>query len=199
MHEGEGLDVEFGEPPDCCGAGRVQRQRILRSAWHYGRVDARGDRRRATALTTSETPSQATHETSTAVTPVFEVTVSAGTLRPEPGSGVPMDHAWTDEGVVIEASFTGADFYLLSAASCILNDIYREAKALSMAIEGVRVRAAGAFDTSTWRSTGIEYEADIATTVDAEELDRLLRAVDAVAEIPKALRAGTTVARRHTG
>lgn len=131
--------------------------------------------------------------------PTFEVTVSAGALRPEPGTGVAMPHAWTDEGVLIEASFTGAHLYLLSAAACVLNDIYREAKAVATPIEGVRVRAVGAFDTRTWRSTGIEYEVDIGTTADASQVDRLLRTVDTVAEIPKALRAGTTVTRRRSG
>ena len=132
----------------------------------------------------------------TATNPTFEVTVSAGTLRPPPGTGVSMAHSWTDDDVIIEAAFTGADLYLLSAAACVLNDLYREAKAGAMPVEGVRVRAVGGFDPRTWRSTGIEYEVDIATTADASEVDRLLHTVDTVAEIPKALRAGTTVARR---
>jgi hypothetical protein len=110
-----------------------------------------------------------------------------------------MPHPWTEEGVLIEAAFTGADLYLLSAAACILNDLYREAQAAATVIDGVRVRAFGAFDTRTWRSTGIEYEVDIATTANEGEVDRLLRTVDTVAEIPKALRAGATVARRKKG
>jgi hypothetical protein len=150
-------------------------------------------------MTTSEKAiGSAAEGTPPGTTPTFEVAVSAGTLHAQNGDGVAMPHAWTDDGVVIEASLTGADFYLLSAAVCVLNDVYREAESAATPIEGVRVRATGAFDARTWRSTGIEYVVDVATTADSSVIDRLLRTVDTVAEIPKALRAGTTVARRRS-
>lgn len=41
----------------------------------------------------------------------FEVTVSAGSLRPS--NGVVMAHRWTPEGVVVETEFTGAHRYHL--------------------------------------------------------------------------------------
>ena len=39
----------------------------------------------------------------------FPVTASAGSLRPAGHTGISMPHQWTDEGVVVEASFTGGD------------------------------------------------------------------------------------------
>lgn len=121
--------------------------------------------------------------------------VSAGSLRPANGSVV-MPHRWSAEGVVIEADFTGAHLYLLAAAGCVLNDVYREAERSGIAIDGVQVRASGGFDPATWVSTGIDYEVDVMSSSSDEEIADLLHAVDDVAEIPKALRAGTTVARR---
>ncbi len=124
--------------------------------------------------------------------------MSAGSLRPAAG-GVVMPHRWSSEGVVVEADFTGAHLYLLAAAGCVLNDVYREADRLELTIDGARVRAAGGFDPDTWTSTGIDYVVDVASDSSDEEIERLVSVVDDVAEIPKALRSGTTVARRRAG
>jgi uncharacterized OsmC-like protein len=126
----------------------------------------------------------------------FEVVVSAGSLRPGVG-GVVMPHRWSSEGVVVEADFTGAHLYLLAAAGCVLNDLYREAERLELRIDGARVRATGGFEPATWASTGIDYEVDVAAGTSDEEIERLVSMVDDVAEIPKALRRGTTVTRRR--
>ena len=128
--------------------------------------------------------------------PQYEVVVSAGSLRPAAGQGVPMPHRWTDEGVVVQADFTGAHLYHLAAAGCVLNDVYREAAQLGVSVRGVRVRASGGFDTASWSSTGVRYEVEVDTDAAPGDVDRLLQVVDDVAEIPKALRSGTSVSRR---
>ena len=127
--------------------------------------------------------------------PSYEVVVTAGNLRPAHAGVVVMPHRWTAEGVVIEAEFTGAHLYLLAAAGCVLNDVYREAEHLGITVDGVKVRAVGGFDGTTWASTGVEYEVRIGSDAREDELATLLHMVDEVAEIPKALRSGTTVAR----
>ena len=128
----------------------------------------------------------------------FAVTVSAGTLRPASTHGATvMAHRWTPGGVVVEADFTGAHLLHLAAAGCVLNDLYREAERLAITLDGARVSATGAFDPLDWSSTGISYRVEVAApTAAAGEIDRLVRIVDDVAEIPRALRAGTTVRRR---
>jgi uncharacterized OsmC-like protein len=125
----------------------------------------------------------------------FEVVVGAGTMRSASASAVRFPHRWTPEGVTVEADFTGAHLLHLAAAGCVLNDVYREAATLGIELEGVRVSAAGGFDTSTWKSTGISYSVDISPAISSDELARLLEVVDDVAEIPRALRAGTLVTR----
>jgi uncharacterized OsmC-like protein len=125
----------------------------------------------------------------------FEVVVGAGTMMSAAGSAVRFPHRWTPEGVTVEADFTGAHLLHLAAAGCVLNDIYREAAARGVELDGVRVTAAGGFDTGTWRSTGISYRVEVNSDAPAGDAARLLEAVDEVAEIPRAIRAGATVWR----
>src|SRR5947209_14039968 len=107
----------------------------------------------------------------------FEVVVGAGTMMSAAGSAVRFPHRWTAEGVTVEADFTGAHLLHLAAAGCVLNDIYREAATLGVALDGVRVTAAGGFDTGTWRSTGISYVVEVSADAPAGDLARLLEAV----------------------
>jgi uncharacterized OsmC-like protein len=125
----------------------------------------------------------------------FEVTVASGTMRSASSRAVSFPHRWTPEGVTVEADFTGGHLLHLAAAGCVLNDVYREAAALGIEVKGVRVSAAGGFDTGTWKSTGISYSVDVSADDHADELAHLLEVVDEVAEIPRALRAGAPVRR----
>ncbi len=125
----------------------------------------------------------------------FEVAVGAGTMRSSSGSAVHLPHQWTPEGVTVEADFTGGHLLHLAAAGCVLNDVYREAAASGIELNGVRVSATGGFDTSTWESTGISYSVEVSSAMSPDELARLLAVVDEAAEIPRALRAGAIVRR----
>lgn len=125
----------------------------------------------------------------------FEAVAGAGTLRSTAAEAVLFPHQWTAEGVTVETTFTGAHLLHLAAAGCVLNDVFREAGRLGVPVHGVRVTASGGFDTGTWRSTGIAYLVELDSPAPVADLDALLAAVDAVAEIPKAIRAGAPVAR----
>ena len=125
----------------------------------------------------------------------FAVAVASGTFRSTVRADVELPHKWSDEGVAVEMQFTGAHLLHLATAACVLNDLHREAGELGVTLRGVRVYAAGTFDTGTWRSNGITYRVDIDSTSPAEDLARLLETVDRVAEIPRALRAGADVRR----
>lgn len=121
------------------------------------------------------------------------VRATAGTLRA--AEGVVLRHTWTDEGVVACPAANGAHLLHLSVALCVLNDTYREAERLGLEVDGVAVEADGGFDDE-WRSTGIEYSVTLDSRAPAEELGRLVAAVDAIAEIPRAIRRGAPVTRR---
>lgn len=124
----------------------------------------------------------------------FRVTVGAGSLRPF-GGVFEADHPWTPGGVAVQGAFTGAHLLHAAVAGCVLNDLYREASTRSVRLDGVRVRAEGGFDPETWGSTGITYTVELATDATEQAQADLLAAVDEVAEIPRALRTGTSVRR----
>ena len=124
------------------------------------------------------------------------VRATAGSLRAS--EGVLLQHTWTEQGVVASAAANGAQVLHLSVALCVLNDTYREAERLGVAVDGVAVEADGTFDDE-WRSTGIEYVVTLATRAPTDDVARLGAAVDEVAEIPRAIRAGARVSRRGGG
>lgn len=126
----------------------------------------------------------------------FRIQVAAGSLRDAVRADASFSHPWTDGGVAVEASFTGAHLLHLAAGGCVLNDVYREAERSEIAVDGVLVIVDGDFDRETWVSTGITYSVQIDSPSPADDLQQLLRAVDGVAEIPRALRAGAPVERR---
>jgi hypothetical protein len=125
----------------------------------------------------------------------FPVTVTAGSLRADEPGGWVVPHAWTEQGVVVLAAPNGAAVLHVAVALCVLNDTYREGETLGVPVEGVRVGARGLFDSESWVSTGVTYAVEVDTPAGAEDVSKLLDRVDEVAEIPRALRAGTTVER----
>jgi uncharacterized OsmC-like protein len=122
----------------------------------------------------------------------FGVRATAGSLRMD--KGVVLEHAWTDQGVVAAPAENGAQLLHLSVALCVLNDTYREAKRLGITVRGVAVEADGGFDDE-WQSTGIDYSVTIDADAPADDVANVLAAVDEVAEMPRAIRAGTRVTR----
>ena len=125
----------------------------------------------------------------------FEVIVGAGSLRATGAGAVTFPHRWTDAGVTVETAFTGAHLLPLAVAGCVLNDVYREAAELGIGVDGVRVSAVGGFDTDAWAATTISYAVTVDSSAVPERLDALLRRVDDVAEIPRALQHGASVQR----
>jgi hypothetical protein len=125
----------------------------------------------------------------------FEVQVAAGTFRSAAADAVQFPHKWTAEGVTVSADFTGAHLLHLATAGCVLNDLYREALGLGITLDGVLVSASGGFDTQRWESTGIGYRVQLDSPATPEQVQALLMAVDAVAEIPRVVRAGAPVQR----
>ena len=126
----------------------------------------------------------------------YPATASAGTLRG--AEGVSMAHAWTTAGVQVEGPFTGANVLHPAVAGCVLNDVYREAYRLGLAVDGVRVRATGGPDES-WGSRGIGYAVTVDSELSDEQVAKLLEVVEDVAEIPRALRVGSPVKRVSDG
>src|SRR4051812_9226514 len=106
--------------------------------------------------------------------PEFTVVVGAGSRRSDAENTVAFPHRWTAEGVSVEAPFTGAHLLILAAAGCVLNDVYREAVAMSIEIDGVQVTSTGGFDPETWQCTGIGYAVQVDSPAPATDIAPLL-------------------------
>lgn len=89
--------------------------------------------------------------------------------------------------------FSGGELLHLAVAGCVSNDLFREAAARGISLERVVVRVTGGFAGEPARSTGISYDVEISGDADDATLRALVQEVDAIAEIPGSLRAGTTV------
>jgi hypothetical protein len=126
----------------------------------------------------------------------FPVVLSAGSLRADPARGWLVPHAWSDGGVVVEAPPSGAGVLHVAVALCVLNDTFREGGGQGVEVRGVRVSTRGEFDPDTWQSTGVTYAVQVDSPATEDDVSALVARVDAVAEVPRALRAGMTVERR---
>jgi hypothetical protein len=66
---------------------------------------------------------------------------------------------------------------------------------MDIELNGARVTAAAGSGVATWQSTGTGYSAGVGSDAHADRLAHLLAVAGQVAEIPQAIRAGTTVPR----
>ncbi|HWJ61337.1 MAG TPA: OsmC family protein [Acidimicrobiales bacterium] len=91
--------------------------------------------------------------------------------------------------------FNGGELLHLAVAGCVSNDLFREAERRGIVLTRAVVRVDGGFAGDPAVSTGITYSVDVAGDASDEELASLVAHVDAIAEIPNSLRAGTSVQR----
>jgi len=89
--------------------------------------------------------------------------------------------------------FNGGQLLYLAVAGCVSNDLFREARAVGIALSRVRVTVRGDFAGDPAVSTGIEYDVEVEGDASRERLEELVRHVDAIAEIPNTLRGGVAV------
>ena len=91
------------------------------------------------------------------------------------------------------SSVNGGEFLILALATCYCNDIYREAARLGIAVTAVEVEATAEFRAPGLAATSIEYKARVASPAASDQIERLLRETDAVAEVQNTVRAGVSV------
>jgi hypothetical protein len=75
----------------------------------------------------------------------------------------------------------------------VCNDLYRDAGKRRIAIGSVDVEVAGTFGGPGEPASEITYRAHVQADVSQSEIDDLIRATDALAEIQDTLRSGCTV------
>ncbi|MEH6435695.1 OsmC family protein [Massilia sp. DD77] len=91
------------------------------------------------------------------------------------------------------SAVNGGEFLMLALATCYCNDLYREARGLGIALDGVQVEASADFPGVGLAATNIRYRATVQSPAAPEDIARLLAHTDAVAEVHNTLRAGCAV------
>src|SRR5262249_20798980 len=91
------------------------------------------------------------------------------------------------------SSVNGGEFLMLALATCYCNDIYREAARLGIEVDAVDVEATARFDGVGLAAANIQYRARIDSPAAPEQIARLLKETDAVAEVHNTVRAGGSV------
>jgi len=91
------------------------------------------------------------------------------------------------------SAVNGGEFLMLALATCYCNDLFREAQRLGIAVDSVEVQASAEFPGVGLAATNIRYRASVESTASREDIDRLIRETDAVAEVHNTLRAGVPV------
>jgi putative redox protein len=89
--------------------------------------------------------------------------------------------------------FNGAELMHLAVAGWVSNDLFREAVAVGIRLERVRISARGQFAGDPPTSIGVTYDVEIGGDAPEESLRALVGRVDGIAEIPNSLRRGTPV------
>lgn len=92
------------------------------------------------------------------------------------------------------SSVNGGEFLMLALATCYCNDLFREAKRLDIRLDAVEVEASAEFAGVGLAATNIRYRARVSSDADAQQIARLLRETDAVAEVHNTIRSGAAVA-----
>lgn len=90
------------------------------------------------------------------------------------------------------SSVNGGELLFLALATCFCNDVYREAAKRDLVIDRVEVDVNGEFDDDGV-ARNIRYRTKIASNAPRDQLADLVRYVDDIAEIHRAVRKGTPV------
>ena len=91
------------------------------------------------------------------------------------------------------SSANGGELLMLALATCYCNDLYREAQRLGLDLEAVEVEASAEFPDIGLAATNIRYKARVKSTAGTEQISKLLRQTDAVAEVHNTIRSGVSV------
>jgi uncharacterized OsmC-like protein len=91
------------------------------------------------------------------------------------------------------SSINGGELLFAALATCICNDLYRQAAKRGIGVHGVGVEVTGTFGNPGEPARDISYRVRVDADGPKTAIDDLIRATDSVTEIQNTLRAGCTV------
>ena len=95
------------------------------------------------------------------------------------------------------SSLNGGELLFAALATCLCNDLYREAGKREIEVQSVDAEVTGTFGDPGEPARDISYRVLVHANAPQAEIDDLIRATDAVAEIQNTLRAGCVVRLEH--
>jgi uncharacterized OsmC-like protein len=81
------------------------------------------------------------------------------------------------------SSVNGGELLFLALATCYCNDIYREAARRGIKVTNVEVEANGEFDKEGDPAKNVTYKTKVTANANEEEISKLIKQTDRVAEI----------------
>lgn len=91
------------------------------------------------------------------------------------------------------SSVSGGELLFLALATCYCNDIYREAEARGIKVEGVEVEVDGDFEAAGAPATNVTYRVKVTAQASEEDILGLIKLTDTLAEIQNTMRVETPV------
>jgi uncharacterized OsmC-like protein len=89
--------------------------------------------------------------------------------------------------------FNGGQLLYLSIAACWSNDLYREAAAMGVELDGVEITVDGDFPARGSGSTPITVDLVVRSSAPEARIRELIAEVEQVAEIPRTIRDSTQI------
>ena len=89
--------------------------------------------------------------------------------------------------------FNGGQLLYLSIAACWSNDLYREAATMGIELDSVEITVDGDFPARGSGSTPISVEVVVRSAAPEDRVRELIREVERVAEIPRAIHDATPI------
>ena len=89
--------------------------------------------------------------------------------------------------------FNGGQLLHLAVAGCVSNDLFREALAVGIHLEKVRISVRGGFAGDPAVSNEITHDVELTGDAPESASRELVERADTIAEIPNSLRRGTSV------
>jgi uncharacterized OsmC-like protein len=89
--------------------------------------------------------------------------------------------------------FNGGQLLYLSIAACWSNDLYREAAAMGVELDGVEITVDGDFPARGSGSTPITVDLVVRSSAPEARIRELIAEVEQVAEIPRTIRDSTPI------
>jgi organic hydroperoxide reductase OsmC/OhrA len=107
------------------------------------------------------------------------------------GRAITIDRSAAAGGLGI--GFNGGELLLLSVGACYCNDLFREADRMNVKITNVHIEVEANWGGDPVRATDLRLSVRVEGPSSRDDIERLIRHADNVAEIPNSLRYGTEV------